>query len=203
MQNNFERELPDGYRQAAYINVKKASTGIVLNLLALVPLIIAPVVAGAMVADRFSEDFLAIPNLIAVMLKVLVMGVLIWGYIVLHELVHALVYRITTGEKPTFGITWSAAFCGVPNIFVYRRAALVSVLAPFVLFTVIFSALSAWLYYVDAVSFILSALLWGVHVGGCVGDLLVTGVFLFKVRSKTALLRDTGPEQTFYEPIEK
>ena len=45
-------------------------------------------------------------------------------YIVLHELTHGIAYKLTTGRKLTFGFTLSVAYCGVPDIYVYRKAAM-------------------------------------------------------------------------------
>ena len=49
-------------------------------------------------------------------------------YILLHELVHGAAYKLLTGRKLTFGLTLSVAYCGVPDIFVYRNAALAALL---------------------------------------------------------------------------
>ncbi|MCQ2122483.1 MAG: DUF3267 domain-containing protein, partial [Fibrobacter sp.] len=58
-------------------------------------------------------------------------------YIVLHELVHGAVYKLLTGQKLTFGFKASVAYCGVPDIYVYRRTALAALLAPFVVFDIV------------------------------------------------------------------
>ena len=119
---------------------------------------------------------------------------------VLHELIHGAAYKKLTGEKLTFGMSWSCAFCGVPNIFTYKRCALISVLAPFVIFSLIFIPLTVALYFVDTHYYLLSALLLGLHLGGCCGDLYVSLLLLFKFKNKKLLMRDTGPEQFFYLP---
>ncbi|MBO4770637.1 MAG: hypothetical protein J5563_07660, partial [Clostridia bacterium] len=51
----------------------------------------------------------------------------LFAYIVLHELTHGAVYKLLTREKLTFGMTLTVAFCGVPHIYVKKRAALASV----------------------------------------------------------------------------
>ena len=122
------------------------------------------------------------------------------AYIVLHELVHGLVYKIFTGEKLTFGLSWSCAFCGVPKIFTYRRTALYAVSAPLILFTLIFIPVLAAAYYFSSVYFMLSSIIFGLHLGGCIGDMYIMYLFLFKYKNKNALMNDTGPVMTLYIP---
>ena len=117
-------------------------------------------------------------------------------YIVLHELTHGAAYKLMTRQKLTFGMTLSVAYCGVPDIYVYRRTALISLLAPFVVFTVVFGA--AAILITDPIGKILAAFMLALHVGGCVGDLYDTILFLFRFRDPLTLMRDTGPKQTIY-----
>lgn len=200
-EQNFERELPQNYRQALYINAKNAKFGIVFNLIAL--LVMALVMTAAILILRFngklSSDILKIepPKLFV---AYLVFFGSMFGYIVLHELVHGIAYKAMTGEKLSFGISWSCAFCGVPKIFTYRKTALISVVAPFAVFTLIFIPIVATLYFFSPLYFLIFAFIFGLHLGGCSGDLYVTYLFLTKFKNKKALMRDTGPEQFFYVP---
>ena len=52
-EQNFERELPLGYKQALYINAKNAKFGIIFNLIALV--VLAIVMALASFSLRFND----------------------------------------------------------------------------------------------------------------------------------------------------
>ena len=140
------------------------------------------------------DAFLAAP--LTSLLKTAVFMVAVSAYIVLHELLHGAAYKLLTGRKLTFGLTWSVAYCGVPDIFVYRSAALV---APFVVFTVVF--LLAVLLIADPVSQYMAAFLLATHLGGCVGDLYDTGLYLFRFRDPDTLMQDTGPKQTFYTRV--
>ena len=119
-------------------------------------------------------------------------------YIVMHELLHGIFYKLFTGEKLTFGASWSCFFCGVPKIYIYRRPAMIAAAAPLVFFTILLIPLTAWLYYVNYALYLLSAMILGLHLGGCAGDIYVILLFLFKFRGNKTLVRDTGPEQFFY-----
>ena len=46
MNKNFERELPEGYKQALYINAKDKKFGIIFNMIALAIMVIVMVIAN-------------------------------------------------------------------------------------------------------------------------------------------------------------
>ena len=198
-EQNIERELPSGYKQALYINAKNARFGIIFNLIALIvcAIVMATAAFSLHIGDKLSVDILEIDFPQFIVAYLILFAALI-GYVVLHELVHGIAYKTLTGEKLTFGISWSCAFCGVPQIYTYRRTALIAVLAPFVLFSLLFLAIAAVLLFLSPLWYMLTVLLFAIHVGGCCGDLFVAGLLLFKYRSPKTLMRDTGPEQFFY-----
>ena len=203
---NFERELPEGYEVVFHINAKNKKTGIILNAVALViyvALTIAAIFAFGAVTDSSERTFFGF-------YFGFVIGVLFAiAYIVIHELTHGLAYKILTGEKLTFGMSWSCAFCGVPNIYVYRKTLLIACLLPFVIYTVVFSvtlgvclAIAAFctVKSVFALTIVYTAVctVFALHLGGCAGDLFVAWLLLFKYKNGKILARDTGPEQFIY-----
>ena len=84
----------------------------------------------------------------------------------------------------------------MPDIYVYRKAAMIALLAPFVVFTPVFLIPS--FLFENAWDKFYCAVLLAMHIGGCVGDLYDTILYIFKFRSPDTLMRDTGPKQTFY-----
>lgn len=198
-EKNFEKELPEGYKQAMYINAKQAKFGIIFNVIALLVLVAVMVVAIIPLyqSGRFTLDILRI-ELLNYLIAMLVFVVAILSYIVLHELVHGLAYKILTGEKLTFGISWSCAFCGVPHIYTNRKTAVISVSAPLVIFTLILTPITVLLYFVSPLYYLMFAFILGLHLGGCSGDIYVLLLLCIKFRKKKVLMRDTGPEQFFY-----
>ena len=203
-EKNYEKELPLGYKQVLYINAKNAKFGIIFNLISIVVLALVMVAAifSLHFDGRLSLDMLEIesPQLIV---AYLIFFALMIGYIVLHEMVHGIAYKALTGEKLTFGISWSCAFCGVPNIFTYRRTAIIAVISPFALFTLLFIPVLALLYCFSPLYYLLVAFVFGLHLGGCSGDLYVLYLLTKKFKDKKTLMRDTGPEQFFYVPDEE
>ena len=203
-QKNFERELPPGYRQAMYINAKDKKLGILLNLIAVAVLVAVMFGAvsllrlgGRLTLDAFG---LTLPTLLIAYFAFFAMN---FGYIVLHELVHGFAYKVMTGEKLTYGISWSCAFCGVPSIYTYRRTAVISVVAPLALFTLLLVPTLVLLYFVSPLYYLLVAFVFGMHLGGCSGDALVLCLLAGKFRGQRVLMKDTGPEQFFYVPTEE
>lgn len=190
---SYEAELPQNYKLVKTIDAKDSKVGIILNLIALAVMIVS--VAVAWVLTGFDFSYIAEQGYASLLPLVVVLVILV-VYIILHELVHGAAYKALTNQKLTFGLTLTVAFCGVPNIYVYRKTALIAVLAPFLVFLPIFTAIPFFLN--NAYYKLLASFVWGMHVGGCCGDLWVTGVLLFKFRDKTVLMNDTGPKQTFY-----
>lgn len=186
---NFERELPEGYAEVFSIDASDKKTGVLLNLVALA---VGGVIFGICWYVIRPADYLMNYSLARMM--VLLAGTI--AYLVLHELVHGIAYKLLTGEKLRFGISLTAAWCGVPDIYVYRKTALISLLAPFTVFNIVFILLTVFLtdpwYKIDA------AILLALHVGGCAGDLYDTFLYLSRFKDPATLMRDTGPKQTFY-----
>ncbi len=190
--------LPGEYREVSRINAKSAKFGILFNLLSVIPL--ALVLGFAIAALKSHGTAPQYVNPQAALIATLIFAVSLILYLLFHELLHGLAYKALTGKKLTFGISWSCAFCGVPDIYVSRRTALIALVLPFAVFTVILVPLTVGLFFVSHIAFFLCAALLGLHWGGCVGDLYLILLLLFRYRSSQLLLRDTGPEQYLYLP---
>lgn len=200
---HFEEKLPENYRLVKTVDATKAPFAVVFNLLSLVMMVGAFAVlyfAFGTDVSLIKEQFLTLPDFTKILaLLLLVVGFIV--YIVLHELVHGVVYKAFTKRKLTFGVTMTCAYCGVPDVFVYRTASLCALLAPFVIFSIAF--IVPMFFLQNTVWFLLLAALFAMHFGGCVGDLYITVLYAFKFRDGKTLMRDTGPVQTFYLPHEK
>ena len=191
MNKNYELTLPEGYREALLIDAGNKKLGILLNVIAfaITVLILVLVVPQLHLREQLTVLSITLPKLIVFTLSPIV-------YLVAHELVHGAAYKLLTRQKLTYGFTLTVAYCGVPNIYVYRKTALISLLAPFVVFTLLFGGLTLFLQ--DPVLRLISAVLLALHIGGCVGDLYDTFLYLFRFRAPDTLMNDTGPAQRFY-----
>lgn len=197
-EKTHETSLPEGYVEALKINAKDIKFGIIFNLIAGGVMVIVILLSAVLLLIGGKTEF----EIIGVTPFVIFFACY-FAYIILHELLHGIVYKLTTGEKLRFGLSWSCAFCGVPDVYVYRSVSIIACAAPFVVLSLLLIPLYALLYFVDPLFFLLCAVLLGSHLGGCCGDLYVIGLLLFRYKDKRALIRDTGPVQTFFIPSDK
>lgn len=204
MKTRYYRELPEGYAPDMVIDVKNKKLGILMNIAALiitvgVYLLTECIIGGYTLADwlgiSLDGENIAQGYLRAELLSLLAFWILLVVYLVLHELTHGAAYKLLTREKLKFGFTWSAAYCGVPDLYVTRETALTSLLAPFVLFDVIF--IVAAVVCGSSPMGLIFKLMFAVHFGGCVGDLYDTLLLLTRYRGG-CLMNDDGPKQIFY-----
>ena len=197
---HFETELPEGYVTAKVVDAKSKKIAILFNLVAVLIMVAVFVILWFIVFGTQSVVNVVKAALVAEwwqsLLRLAVFIVAYVAYIVLHELTHGIAYKALTKQKLTFGLTLSVAYCGVPNIYVYRTCALVALLAPFVVFNVIF--VLPIIFIADVAFKLIFMALFAMHFGGCVGDLYDTALYTFVFRDKSILMRDTGPKQTFY-----
>jgi hypothetical protein len=192
--DNYYRELPNGFKEDFVIDAKKKSTAIILNLVALCLSVAIILICYFVKFERFPsvggfEGFEA-------PLALLLFAVSIIIYMVVHELTHGLFYKILTKQKLTFGLTWSAAYCGLKEGFVNKKTAVVAMLAPFVIHSIWMLALIIFLP--ANIWCLIIVLLFGLHFGGCIGELYGTTILLFKYFKTPVLLNDNGPKQVFY-----
>ncbi len=208
----FERELPKGYRLAKTIDGTDLKFGLIFNGIALVVWLLVTALFLPLLYLVAGDSIAESEGTVASLLSGVVIGFLPFiAYIVCHELVHGWAYKRKTGEKLTFGISWSCAFCGVPGIYTYRSTALFALLSPLVFFSALFLLLIAACLVVaggvgvggiGVVCAVYSALvfIFGMHLGGCSGDAYVTLLLWTKFKDERTLIRDTGPVQYIYVP---
>ena len=196
---SYERSLPGGYKLAKKMDAKDVKFGLLLTLGSLLLFAVALVPCAVPMFFVPREALTGLMEQMNIMLIGYFGGTLI--YLVLHELVHGIAYKSLTGEKLTFGLSWSCAFCGVPNIYTYRKTSIIASAAPLVVFSVVFCALCAVLFYVNIWYFYAAAFILGMHLGGCSGDIYML-ILMAKFKNPKLLVRDTGPAQTFYMPEE-
>ena len=130
---DYELELPTGYESALIIDATDKKFALRMNLAAIVPIVPALLLARRMLRNVSVE--------LSARKMLLFIGAML-AYIVLHELLHGIAYRLLTHRRLSFGLKLTCAYCGVPDIYCYRRTALISLLAPFTVFTIVFAALA-------------------------------------------------------------
>ena len=187
---NCYKELPEGYKESIVIDAKDKKTGIILNVGAL---LIMAIVAFITINLKFIRLNFDIDYKFFLAMIIGFVGFII--YIVIHELTHGVAYKLLTKEKLTFGLSWSCAYCGVPNVFVKRNAAVIACLAPFVIYNILFIILICVLPS-NIITFAI-VIIFAYHNGGCIGDLYLSLLLLVKY-DKNTLIKDTGAKQEIY-----
>ena len=194
---NYYKTLPEGYREVKVVDAKKGSTSALFTVFSFVLAALAalPILLNC----DYSEISLSFKDNRTLIAYFIMFGGLL-AYIVLHELTHGIAYKALTHQKLTYGFTLTVAFCGVPDIYTSRKTALIALAAPFVTFTVILIPLVVWLHSVSMLYYLVAGIIFAIHFGGCVGDLYMMYLVLFKYKDPRTLMNDTGPKQTIYIP---
>ena len=195
-EKTFEPTLPEGYSVAFRLNAQGFKIGLVLNLVAFILLVLVAVLAYLpvfMLKSAVWDEYFNLPSPLLLLIIILI-------YMVLHELTHGAAYKLLTKEKLTFGISWSCAFCGVPHIYTYRRTALISALAPLVVFSAILLPIIALSFLFAPGIYFTLVIVFGLHLGGASGDIYLSLLLGMKYRNPLTLINDTGPEMTVYVP---
>ncbi len=189
---NYYKELPEGYKEVYCIDAKKDSLGILLNVIGIaIALVLIVGIYFAKFGVRFDFEFG-----FELSLALIALALSLFAYLVVHELTHGLFYKLLTKQKLRFGLTLTVAYCGLKEGYVNKKTCLLAVLAPLVIHSIwmilliIFLPANIWALMV--------IMLFALHFGGCVGDMWVAFMLIFRFKS-TVLTCDDGPCQRFYD----
>ena len=195
MKKTFEKTLPDGYAPIYDLDAKNKKTIWVINIASL--LLFAAVAVPLFMWLRILTNKSLIDIWSDIEIKQYIALIFIYvAYIFGHELVHGAAYYILTRQHLTFGTAPFVAYCGVPQIYVYRMPSLIAILAPFIVFDIAF--VFGIVFAVSVVWKVVWVLALAVHVGGFIGDLWGACLLLLRFRDPLLLVRDTGPKQVFF-----
>ena len=195
--SHYFYELPENYTLVKVIDAKNKKTSVIFILANLALTALAFLPCALIFFNKYQADeVFSDPALFFGFFFIL--GYVL--YIVLHELTHGLFFKIFTHEKLKFGLTLTVAYCGVPDLYVKRMAALITTLAPFVIYNIVF-IVPIFFITSPAIIFLLM-IMFALHFGGCVGDLYAAYYLIFKNHGKAVIVNDTGPKQTFYASVE-
>ncbi len=191
----ISQSLPDHYRLIRQIDLSKDTRLLwILNLAGLPLLAIACLLFGWL-ASAAQPDVTRWQHI-----DFTLMG-LVWilvGFaltLVLHELVHGIMFWILTRDRPKFGLRLSYAYAAAPQWYIPRNPYLLVGLAPLVILSVIgvlvlpllpASLLPAWLFAMLA------------NTSGAIGDLYIVGWLL--TRSSLLVVNDRGDAMNIFAP---
>ncbi len=191
--------LPANYRLASAISMKDQRLLIKLNIAGFFLLILfgwlfsaaafwlRPNEAAASLTFEFSGA--------GGLLTVLVVLIITFVTIVLHEGIHGLAFMIFAKVRPTFGFRWVYAFAAAPGYFIPRNRYLPVALAPLVVISLLGVALMAVVPAQWLTAILLACV---VNASGSVADLWV--VWLLLRLPPKALASDLGEAIELYVP---
>ena len=189
------KELPEGYKRVAYVNLQKdKKTSVLINVISGV---IALLMGFLMHLFVPITDALALSaGMESLMQYIIVLMIAMTAYIVLHEGVHAVFMKIFGCKKIKFGFTGLYAFAGTDEL-ISKKAYFIIALAPVLVLGIILLIL---LFIFPMPIFWLIYLLEIVNVSGAVGDIFVT--VKFGKMPEDIYIHDNGVSMNVYSKEE-
>ena len=172
----YEMDLPEGYNKVKIINSQDRKDDIVEMICIFSPSLLLLIFGNVFVKVTIIQwltIFLLIP--------------LIPAYIILHELVHGIIYLILTGQKFKIGRDDNGFYCILPQIYVYFRTQLLCAAAPLIFFTIILLLGTVIVVINGSYLFIALSGLLAFHFFVCRSDLYLIKE-LFKIRDSQLLI---------------
>ena len=180
-------QLPEGYRLYQTIDLEKNRRQMIIaNALAII-LAIGSFIPMAVWAP---EDAAFVDEISELLL--LAAGIL--GYVLLHEAVHGVCFRVFSGEKPRFG--WKSVYAYAASDAYYPKGPYLTIaLAPVVLWGVVLAVLAAalpteWYWPLQVIQLM--------NLSGAAGDLYVT--WLLCRMPADVLVQDAGVAMQVFGP---
>lgn len=186
---NWYAVLPANYIVAERVCFQEIRTGFLRDLAVILPGLVLVVLGCVLV--RLSA--------IQVVLSAVILGVGTFLYLNLHEILHGIVYKVMTGQKPAFGFGKGFAYCAMPDIYISGTVAILSTAAPLAVFCFFLSGL--WVFFLCIKSWLIlpTGLLLTFHLFGCRADINLLKA-LGKYKHTDLLMCDRGTEQWLYLP---
>ncbi len=178
--------LPEGYELKKEINlVKDKRLAIWLNIVALIMVVIVIGISYYFKGVSYTRD-----------LKYLwIMCVSLILYIVIHEITHGIVAKIfLPKEKLNFGITLTAAYCGIKTGYFSKKHYICVALAPIIIWGIVFGIFQ--FFVKDIGLFFVLTVLQAINISGGSGDIYCT--YLTVKSLPDTLINDDGVSMRFY-----
>lgn len=189
------RTLPAGYKEIYSIDLKKDKKAAVLvNVAAIVIAVLLCVPMHFYVPITTLYDMR--DGLGDYIIRFITLFILMFAYMVLHELVHGAAMKICGTKKVKYGINGLYAFAGSEDYY-GKKAYIFIALAPVVLWGIVLAVVNA---FVPEAWFWVVYLLQVINLSGAAGDLFVT--VKFSRFAKDILVKDYGVGMTVYSKMQ-
>lgn len=183
--------LPEGYGEIYAVNLQKnKKMAIIVNLIAVAIAVIMAVPMHFVVP--FSTVFSMENGLFPYILRFAALIILMFLYLILHELVHGIAMKLCGTKKVKYGFTGMYAFAGSKDYY-DKKAYIFIALAPVVLWGIVLAAINP---FVSVEWFWIVYLIQIMNVSGAAGDLFVT--VTFSHLPQDILVQDYGVSMTVF-----
>lgn len=182
--NTLER--PKKFNLIKSINLEENKVSLVINVCAILIIVLGIVIGYQMFPDAINTDILEFKNFLIYMTGSVVT-------IIVHELIHGLFIKITSGFEVNYGFTLSYAYAGNKVAYFNKKSYIVIAFSPFIVLGILFQM---------ALIFLPSTYFWFVYLmqifnlSGALGDLYVT--YLTLKMPNDVLINDEGTKMNFY-----
>ena len=183
----YELDLPPQYVELAHVRFDDVKTGFLYDLNAVLPGILLTIIGWIIVRSTIAQ----------VLISLVIFAVSIYPYFSLHEIVHGVVIKGMTGQRVEIGFNKSGAYCGMPELYMYRPVAVCCTAAPLIVFSVLFGIGTIILIAANHWMFLPLGLMLALHLLGCRSDVNLLKE-IGKYNDSSLLIKDTGAEQWFY-----
>lgn len=184
---HYENVLPEQYVEIDHVRFDDVKTGFLYDLKAVLPGILLTIIGWIIVR----------PTIVQVLVSLVIFAVSIYPYFSLHEIVHGVVIKVMTGQRVEIGFNKSGAYCGMPELYMYRPVAVRCTAAPLVVFSILFGIGDVILIAADNWMSLPLGLLLTLHLLGCRSDVNLLKI-MEKYHDDSLLIKDTGAEQWFF-----
>lgn len=177
----YEKALPEGYDKINTINFSEDRKDSIGEMICIFTPSLLVIIFGLIFVKVTLVQWLTLLLLI----------VLIPVYILLHELIHGMIYLIFTGQKFKIGRNNIDFYCILPQIYVYFSTEVLCAAAPLIVFTIIL-LLGAVISIINhsCLFLVLSGLL-GFHFLACRSDMHLVKE-LMKIKDPQLLIFEDG-----------
>ena len=183
--------LPDDYKEIYAVNLQKdKKMAIIVNLIAVAIAVIMAVPMHFVVP--FSTVFSMENGLFPYILRFVALIILMFLYLILHELVHGIAMKLCGTKKVKYGFTGMYAFAGSKDYY-DKKAYIFIALAPVVLWGIVLAVINP---FVPVEWFWIVYLIQIMNVSGAAGDLFVT--VTFSHLPQDILVQDYGVSMTVF-----
>lgn len=183
--------LPEGYGEIYAVNLQKnKKMAMIVNLIAVAIAVIMAVPMHFVVP--FSTVFSMENGLFPYILRFVALIILMFLYLILHELVHGIAMKLCGTKKVKYGFTGMYAFAGSKDYY-DKKAYIFIALAPVVLWGIVLAVINP---FVPVEWFWIVYLIQIMNVSGAAGDLFVT--VKFSRLPQDILVQDYGVSMTVF-----